>query len=111
MPPSSDDESSFAPTSSSTPTSSSPSRTVVAFTPNSSAKRRKKKRKQIKSNNAIEEDRDDLRGAIKAVLKIQNDISTTTSQNRSAETKLEDLPLNDLYDRMDEHKGHLRFLQ
>lgn len=111
MPPSNEDESSFAPTSSSAPTLSSSSTIAVTSTPSPSAKCRKKKRKPTKSNNVIEEDRDDLRGAIKAVLKMQNAVSTTTSQKRSTETKLEDLPLNDLFDRMNQHKDHLKFLQ
>ena len=82
---SSDNESRSVPASSSAPTSSSSSRTAANFTPSPSVKRRKQKRKQTKSKNVIEENRDDLRGAIKTVLQIQNNGATTTpSLKRSA---------------------------
>ena len=42
---------------------------------------------------------------------LNNDATTMTSLKRSKETKLEDLPLQDLFDRMDQHKGHLKLLQ
>ena len=59
------------------------------------------------------DDEDDLRGAIEVVLMMnKNEESTEVpSRKKSADSKLEDLPLQDLYILIDQHKGCLKFLQ
>ena len=56
-----------------------------------------------------EEEEDDIRGAINAVLKMNSDQSPKNKRNIT--TRLEDLSSEELFAQMESHKSHLKFLQ
>ena len=55
------------------------------------------------------EEEDDIRGAIKAVLKMNSNDSP--KKNRDSTARLEDLSSEELFAQMESHKSHLKFLQ
>ena len=87
------------------------SNTNSVATPVSNIKRRKKKRSTQKDSSSNADD-NDIRGAIKAIINMNNPKQTEKkSKDAPASTRIEDLSLNELFEQMDNHKNHLKFLQ
>ena len=57
-------------------------------------------------------DDDDIWGAIKAIINLSDPVTKEVKNNkRPAASTIDDLSLNELFQQMDNHKNHLKFLQ
>jgi len=80
-------------------------------TPDSAVKKRKKKI-VVKKYPSSRVDDDGISGAIKAIINLSDPVTNEANNNkRAAVATIEDLSLNELFQQMDNHKNHLKFLQ
>ena len=85
-------------------------RTIIS-SPTSAIKGRKKKSTK-ETLSPIHVDDDDIRGAIRATLKMSEPtVNKVNALKGPATSRIEDLSLNKLFEQMDNNKNHLKFLQ
>ena len=81
----------------------SPPKTNKRKNSTSSVKKRKKPTREY------DED-DELRGAISAIVNMNGDTSNKTNTRPAGHTKIEDMSMKELFEQMEYHKAHLKFL-